>query len=92
MPDRTPSGIGGNFVLDERIIEGERPMPSLAPRPVSRTALILSLVLPKEVSKVVRADSHGTSAWNKTARIKTELADGDERSFFVKVFHHPKNV
>ena len=92
MPDRTPSGIGGNFVLDERIIEGEQPMPSLAARLVSRIALTLFPALPKEVSKIVRVDSHGTSAWNKTARIKTELSDGSGRSFFVKVIHHPQKL
>lgn len=46
-----------------------------------------SPALPKEISRVVRADSYGNSSWDKTARITTELADGTERVFFAKVFH-----
>ncbi|CAF9905963.1 hypothetical protein IMSHALPRED_004032 [Imshaugia aleurites] len=42
------------------------------------------IALPNNISRVVRADSYGTSAWNRTARITTELANGNEKRFFVK--------
>ena len=85
MPEK--AGIRGNFVLDECIIEGGEPILSLAgPVFVQVFAKYLCLALPKEVSRVVKADSYGTSAWNRTARITTELGDRTERNFFVKVF------
>ena len=51
-----------------------------------------SPALPKEISRVIRADSYGNSSWDKTTRITTELADGTERVFFAKVFHRDLSV
>ena len=49
--------------------------------------LMSSPALPKEISRVIRADSYGNSSWDKTTRITTELADGTERVFFAKVIN-----
>ena len=51
-----------------------------------------SPALPKEISRVIRADNYGNSSWDKTTRITTELADGTERIFFAKVFHKDLSV
>ena len=52
-----------------------------------RSMLMRSPALPKDISRVIRADNYGNSSWDKTARITTVLADGTERAFFVKVIN-----
>lgn len=37
-------------------------------------------------TKVVAAETWGLSAWTKTAKISTELADGSAQRYFLKVY------
>lgn len=36
-------------------------------------------------TKVISAETWGLSAWTKTAKISTELADGSAQRYFLKV-------
>ncbi|KAK4038405.1 Fructosamine/Ketosamine-3-kinase [Parachaetomium inaequale] len=45
-------------------------------------------VLPKE-SKVVSVKPHGTSDWASTARVETEMGDGSQKTYFLKILRGP---
>ena len=82
------AGIEGDFPLDAAVTESKASIPlnptcACLSQSESSTINTYSIELPPQ-TKIVAADSYGSSAWTVTAQISTILADGTPKRWFLK--------
>lgn len=78
----SPPTIGGNYDLDDAIVAGQLIWTESADPPINRP---LFAALPIPDTQVLSAHCYGGSLWGRTAKIMTQLPDGEKKTYFLKV-------
>lgn len=77
-----PPTIGGNYDLDDAVVAGAL-IHGEGTGPPTNCDNLVALPIPN--TQVIAAHNYGMSLWGRTAKIITQLPDGEKETYFLKV-------